>query len=323
MPVTASDVWYENAFGEGEDFSTYGTLSGNQIITNVAGELFNKLEANLFVNGGVKRKKGHLRIGATDPVNVYVGLSKYTSVPSGVVVALHSGATQNNGINDVASAPMVVGTLNAAVNNGATSVTVALAGNKTLSYYSGWVNGEVLALYPVSGPVYLVTTGTPTQVTPPNIYQFNLASAYSGATIPAGTQVSQTYRTTSPMSPDIIVNNFSSVTLNTASITIGARGIVQDTLTLTFTSAVDFTVQSTVFGMLPPGATTINTTIVNPTSGETILTIPSSAWSGSAVSGETITIDTVPSAVAFFLGIDVPAGTTQAGVVFELTHDVL
>ncbi len=321
MTIFADEIWYETARLDTYGPSTAGSLSGDRVIDAVSGELFEKIPADRFLNGGAVKKKAFMRFATQAQVSsAKLGIGEYTAVPSGAVVAIYAGADGANTIND-SSGPMVVGTLNAPLSNGDTYVDLLLSGGKPLSYFTGWSDGSLLMINDNGNPVHLATTGTPTDQGG-GVFRFALASAWSGSTIPSGRMASQVIEATNQSPAIVALNNSSSISLNQSQITVGELGAIHDTITLDFTSGTDFNVSSSTFGPLSPGATNVTTQIVNPEIGQPMLTISSSAWSGTAFNGDQIQITIAPSHLAFFVGIDIPAGTAEQTIRFKFLHDV-
>jgi len=321
MAITASQILYERARAQD---SEAGTLSGDYIRDAIAGDLFKKIPSSVFLNGGQILKKAFIRFDSASLVSeAHLFPSAYTSVPTGVIATLQGGA---DGQNSVASAtgPMVVGTVNADVTNGAAFVDVALARSEPMSFFSGWNDGDTLAALVAGSPVYLQTdSATPPSNQGSGIWRFTLAAAWSGVTVPAGTLISQRLTATN-LQPSVVEQpGYASITLDETQVVVDPSGAVHDTLTLTFSSATEYSVTSAEFGLLASGDTAIDVQVVNPDTGKPMVTIPAAAWSGNAANNDSVLLDITPSALAFFVCLDVAAGTSEQSVRFDLTHDVL
>jgi hypothetical protein len=99
---------------------------------------------------------------------------------------------------------------------------------------------------------------------------------------------------------------------NSALVALDGIGAVEQTWTLTFTSATAYTVLGDTLG--PMGAGTIGADFgpLNPDFGRPYLTIPAAAWGGTIVAGNSVTFQTHPAALPFWAVLEVPAGCAAA-----------
>ena len=82
-------------------------------------------------------------------------------------------------------------------------------------------------------------------------------------------------------------------------IELSNNGTVEQSFTLTFTSATAFTVTGDVIGSLPAGDISTQYAPLNPATNAPYLTIPATAWT-SATTSATLTFDTHPAALPFW-----------------------
>ncbi|MBF0517275.1 MAG: hypothetical protein HQK97_09195 [Nitrospirae bacterium] len=98
-------------------------------------------------------------------------------------------------------------------------------------------------------------------------------------------------------------------------------GTVDDTWTLTFTSATAFNCVGTLEGSVGTGAINSAFTPTNANTGQKYLQIPANAWSGTWATGNTLQIKTGPAAATLWLKEVVPAGTgafSENGTLMEI-----
>lgn len=88
-------------------------------------------------------------------------------------------------------------------------------------------------------------------------------------------------------------------------------GTTEDTYTVTFTSASEFTVTGFYSGLLGSGNITTDFTPTD-SNGNDIFTIDKDGWSGTFVSGDEMEFSTHPSAYPFWLKQTVPSGSSAA-----------
>jgi len=89
------------------------------------------------------------------------------------------------------------------------------------------------------------------------------------------------------------------------------EGSEEDAITLTFTSAIAFTVSGTSLGSLASGSVSADYIAYNPVSGQKMFTIPSAGWGGTWAIGDTLKLDLHPSAHPIWLKEIVPPATDQ------------
>jgi len=89
------------------------------------------------------------------------------------------------------------------------------------------------------------------------------------------------------------------------------KGTVQESWTLTFTSASNFQVSGGFYGSVGTGSINSDFEPVNPDTGEPYFKIPSAGWGGTFAEGESAQFTTSPSAIPLLLEEEVPIGTAQ------------
>lgn len=99
-------------------------------------------------------------------------------------------------------------------------------------------------------------------------------------------------------------------TFDSTKIEMNNRSTVQATWTITFTSSTVFTVASTLLGTPANGNTGTQLVINNPSYSLPYLKVPTTAFGGNYLSGDTIILSTVPAAIPVWLKRIVPAGAT-------------
>ena len=90
-----------------------------------------------------------------------------------------------------------------------------------------------------------------------------------------------------------------------------ARGSLEHTITLTFTSATEFNAQSDLLGDLGSGNISSDFEPLNPDNGEKLFTIQAAMWDGTWQSGDTYQFTTHPSAAPVWIKQAVPAGAAS------------
>lgn len=99
--------------------------------------------------------------------------------------------------------------------------------------------------------------------------------------------------------------------LSESAIQVGSLGAVHEIVSLTFNSATTYIATGEVSGAIGSGNRASDFVPLNPATSTPLFTIPASAWSGTFVSGETITFETRPAALPLWYKRIVPAGATE------------
>lgn len=97
-------------------------------------------------------------------------------------------------------------------------------------------------------------------------------------------------------------------TINISYMALNNIGAVNDTFTLTFTSATNFTVSGTASGALAGGSTSSTYAPTNPVTGQPLFSISPSFWGGTWTAGDYVRIDTTGAYKGFWVKEVVPAG---------------
>lgn len=88
-------------------------------------------------------------------------------------------------------------------------------------------------------------------------------------------------------------------------------GTVEETVTITFTDATNFTAVGSVSGTMGSGVITSDFAPINSDFTVEYFTIDSDGWGGTWAAGETIVFDTHPAALPIWMKRVTPAGTSQ------------
>lgn len=116
-----------------------------------------------------------------------------------------------------------------------------------------------------------------------------------------------------PTLTDVSVVSGTGGTFDNTDVTLGNLGTVEDTWTLTFSSATNFSCSGLYEGSVGTG--TISSIFApinnNEGGGSSYFSIAVAAWGGTFASGDTVTFKTRPAAFPFWVKQVVPAGTEQ------------
>lgn len=96
--------------------------------------------------------------------------------------------------------------------------------------------------------------------------------------------------------------------LTSGSLVAHNKGAIEDTITLTFTSATGFTATGLIAGSLGTGTRSADFSPSNSGTSSAYFTIPSTAWTGTFATGNTVTFKTHPASIPVWYRREVPAG---------------
>ncbi len=88
-------------------------------------------------------------------------------------------------------------------------------------------------------------------------------------------------------------------------------GTVEETWTLTFTTATAYTVSGAILGVVGVGNRTVDSAITNPDFARDYLTLPFALFTGTYVAGDTVTLKTHPASIGFFSRYEAPVNTAE------------
>ena len=297
-----------------------GRMSTNLIAAGVANALFPSAGVDERTAGSVVYRKAfwHNRNAANEVVYDFQAyLENYTQAGDEIVFF---AATQTDVQDDITGSEDLygVGQLNADVSAGATEITVSV---HDWANYPIFRNGSLLRIsdkptFDGAGDTEFVEIHASTAINAAgNIVTIPLAAPLTNDWVAADTRVASIYEA-GDLEPtvDNVVKTTAAGTLTDAEVVGTNKGTIEQSLTVTFTSATAFDVSSDVLGSLGSGTVGANFAPSNAAMGAAYFTIPSSAWGGTWANGDTVDFDTHPAAVPVWMVRDIPALTgAQSG----------
>lgn len=303
-----------------------GRMRFAQLVSGVKNNLFPDVSQSERLAGAVKWRKAFIHIhSAQDTALLNVRLFLDALTPAGDFVTFQSG-TQTDTENQIAGRPYGIGTLYAAVGNGATQIQVVCEYNAEYASLQPFRIGDLVRVSDRSSTGAMGGSGNEEWVTLLGVSYgvdfavLDLAAPLANSYATTNTLVSSVLQLASVVGTGV---NFalSSVGGNFDSATVGNwvvhnRGAIDENWTLFFTGPTTFTVVGMTVGTLPQsGSTTADFSPVNPSTGTPYFTLKASGWGGSFQAGEQATFDTTPATVPIWYRRQVPAGT------FSLAND--
>lgn len=322
MPILDSEIiWRPAALtSDATPAQNGGRMNKNlTLVSGVKNNLFPDVSQSERTNGAVKYRKAfiHLNSVQTTPLlNARLFIDALT--PGGDFVTFVPG-TQTDTEDQATGRGYGIGTLNAAVSAGATSVQVNCENNTEYATLQPFRVGDVAR---VSNKPAVGGTGTEDW---PTITAVSYGVSF--ATLTVSPALANAYATNNTLVSS--VKEYASVaggiegvskisqggTFDSATagnIVVSNAGGVSDTWTLTFTSLTAFTVSGLLTGAVADiGDISTDYYAYDPLSGYEFFTILAQAFGGNFIAGDSVTFSTSPAAIPVWYRRQIPAGTAS------------
>lgn len=321
MPILDSEIIWRPAALVSDTTPTQngGRMAFSQLVSGVKNNLFPDVSQAERTSGSTRLRKAFIHVNsAQDTALLNVRLFLDSQTPAGDFVLFQPG-TQTDTEDQISSRPYGVGTLYAPLAGGATQMQVICEDNAAYATLQPFRVGDLVRVSdrPSTGGLGNEEWVTLTAVNYGTDYatlDFSPALANSYAT--SNTLVSSVYEIASvAASADGVVVTSGGGTFDSA--TVGNlvahnKGAIEETWTLTFTSATDFTVSGTTVGALSGvGSIAADYAPQNPATSTPYFTIKAIAWGGTFQANDTVTFTTHPAAIPVWYRRIVPAGTSS------------
>lgn len=294
-----------------------GRMTFSQLVSGVKNNLFPDVSQSERTAGSVKWRKAFIHINsAQDTALLNVRLFFDALTPAGDFVIFVPG-TQTDTEDQIVARPYGIGTLYSPVVGGAIQIQVACEHN-----------GQYTILQPIRVGDVLRVSDIPSTGGAGNEEWVSVTGISYGAdfaTIDLTTPLANSYATTNTLVSSIyelpsVVGAWSGFVVTSAggnfdaapigNLIVHNKGAIEQTWTLTFTSANSFTISGNTVGTLAlAGSIAADYAPVNPATGTPYITIKSAGWNGSFQANDTVIFSTHPTAIPIWYRRQVPAGT--------------
>lgn len=321
MPLTQGDIAYFASVLNSDTVPAQngGRKSNNQVVSGVKNNLFLDATAAQRLSGITQRRKAFIHIisdTTTALNNVRVFLDRLTNHDDYLLIQTATATgTEATDADDTAlyGVGMLTGNVSAGVE--AIAVTCEHADYAALLPYRVGMLVRISDIAPgtdvgktefvrltavsiIGAAATLTFTGSP------------LANAFLAAnTIVSG--VIEQSAVAGAFNTPVVTSAAGTLAHATAgNLTVPGKGSIDDSWTLTFSSATAFSVSGTVTGALS-GTGTIGAdfSAINPSTSTALFKILSTAWGGTFVAGDTVTFNTTPASLPLFLRRRIPANS--------------
>jgi hypothetical protein len=315
MAVNSSDIGLNYPEVIDDTTSNGGKRTDNVVVSGAIANGFPNVSSSERLNGVVRARKFFLHLFNTDNsplINTKILL--YGTSPAGDYYKLYDA--DNEGVvagdgSTLTSNAYASGNLSTALTGGSsTSIAVSCEyDGSTLGDDDGFSHGFVAVIE--GGVVEFVEIDAATRSWSGNTVTLPIKSTYNGTG-----KISQSFATSAVVSAYIdagtiqaTVDNFVGNNIDSSQVLVQNLGCVEDSWTITFTSATEYTISSTKYLYNEAGNISTQKVINNASTGTPALTIEPTFFTASDYTGETITFDTHHAAFPFAVKEIVPAGT--------------
>ena len=325
MPILDSEiVWRPAALvSDATPAQNGGRMASSLLVSGVKNNLFPDVSQSERGAGSVTWRKAFIHLhSAQDAALLNVRLFLDAPTPAGDFVLFQIG-TATDTQDQIAGRPDLrqfgLGTLFAPLSGGASQIQVVCEHNAEYASLQPFRVGDLVRVAdrPSTGGAgneeWVTLTGV---AYGPDYATLDFTPALANAYGTQATVVSAVYQHAS------VAGAWSNLALTSAagsfdSATVGNlvahnKGAVEESWTLTFTSASAFTVSGTTVGALPAiGSISADYAPQNPATGTPYFTLKAAAWSGTFQVNDQMRFDTHPAAIPVWYRRQVPAGTSS------------
>lgn len=318
MAILSSELHLYNGTVSSTTSVNGGRMTSSRAIDGVVNNVFPNIGFVERTDGGTTRRKVFFKIANDADITATAPRIWLDKPTSGGEHAYFVAGTQRNVESDLSGSERKYGVANlsANANSGASTVTVTLENSALSSIFQ---SGDTIRITDktdaeaVSGnEEWHVINGAPT-VDGTSVTITLTGTLSNSYTTASGARVSTVYE------PDDIlctVTNWAETlggTYNEGSYPVVCDniGTVEQTWTLTFTSATAFSVSGDVVGSVGAGTVGADFAPTNSTWNKPYFTLRAAGWGGTQATGNTLVFQTHPAAVPLWVIRVTPAGTSE------------
>lgn len=322
MSISSSQMVFRKPDTVSDSASNGGVMTFNQIVSGVKNNLWNDIFESERLAGSTKYRKMFMQVNNNEANGDNVGLDLVaprlfieTRTPGDDTVTIFLG-TQSDTQSAISGSEdkFGMGTLVNTVSDGVSQIVVNvedIGGSEAILFRDGEkirISDKTSISDSGNNEEYHTITGTPTVLANEVTIDIvgSLANGYA-----AGAKVSSVIE---PGDVQAAISGYSltstSGTHSDAGIATDQTGTVQDTWTVTFTSATAFDVVGAATGSVGSGTVGSDFSPTNNDTGGNYFRLLSTEWGGTFAPAETVVFTTSPAAIPIWVRRDVPAGAT-------------
>lgn len=329
MTVQASEIkWYKSAVSS-DVSSNGGRISSTEIVYGTKNNFWPDVPQSERTAGSTKYRKAFIKVANSSNLALYsTRFFVETVTPGGDRIIFHPATNTDTQSNMATSGQWYGGgQLNGDISSGATTITVATEGGSTDSIFANGVlirisnKSSVDAISGTEEFIYLASSNAVSWNG--TIATLTLANGTSNGYLASNTKIASVWEAgTIASSVDSwarssnagVYDGWSGGGTVPDAVIVDSIGGIEQTWTITFTSATAFTVSGDIVGSVGTGNTSTDLAPNNPDFSRPYFTMPASgagSWSGTWANGDIISFRTHPAAIALWQKRIVPANTSS------------
>lgn len=287
-----------------------GRMAASVMVDNAANNLFPNVTQAQRLAGLVTWRKDFAHVASAEDVAFMSARLWINQATPGADWCTFSVGTQTDTQDTHSAAHYGSATLLDAISAGATTLSLLPENMASATALTPWRVGQKMR---ISNAAYDDDGATTTWATISAVAyaadRVNITIAAPGAAVAhaAGTFVAGVWEAAGDIKASATTPVVTSSAGTCTTPSAHNLGSVQQAYTLTFTSATAYTISGDTLGALGSGTTSSTTAPANPATSSPYFTLPSTAFGGTFVAGDTITFTTTPAAVPVWWRREVPA----------------
>lgn len=328
MPLLATDIIFRKSrlISDLEPAQNGGRMSATAIADGVKNALFPDVTQAMRDAGATTWRKVFIHMAngdttaMTDARACLAGPS-----PAGTYVLIYPG-TASDTEADITSSyrPYGVGTMTEAINPGATSIILAGEDPEAYAIEQPFRVGDAIRI--AEGAAEHFDTLLNVVYNVDNTITLTLQTGVGQSFTAAAVVTSLVQASSIAASVDGLSVTSTAGTLDPAGIELTNKGAIEETWTLTFTTATDYTLTAVGLGEVGTGNTASDLAPINPDMAVPYLTLRSTGFGGTFAAGDGVTFSTRIAALPLWYKRVTPPGTSTAandGVAVNIMGEVV
>jgi len=309
MPITSADIIFRAPAEVSDAGTNGGRVTNTTIAAATKNNVFPDVRSAERASGSTKHRKVFVHPASADNSVAYdVRIIPWAPTQADDHCLIRAGTLTENQAAFLAAnrRPYGVATVTSGATAGSTSISATAEGssdifqagdivfvtNKATPSSTGSEEFATVASATRSGNNWTITLQSP-GLAATHTGTVRIASCLQAGDLAAG--IANTAKT-------------GAGSIDFTAITVPARSLHAETVTITFSSATNFSATGSVSGSLGSGTTGATFAPNDPATGAPRFSIPATAWSGTWASGNTVTFDLAPQMTAIWMTRIVPAG---------------
>lgn len=317
MPIQSTEIQFRKSFIVNNDGSNGGRMGSNKIVSGVKNNIFPDVPKSERDAGSTTYRKVYINIANLEGLDLKeakIFMDKHTDGDDGVVFI--PGTFTDTQADIIATAPRQygAGSISSDVTAGANSLAV------TLDFIGAdnFIAGDEIRVSDMDGldgagneEYHIIQAVSSDTVTATITLDGSLANDYlAGSVVSSVYQAGDISKSVVNLSVNSTLGEFDNVSYP---IIPNAVGVVHESIVLSFTSPTAFNVTGDVSGSMGSGTIYNSFLPINQSNGAEYFKLDFLAFGGTFEAGDSVTFDTLPSALPIWYVREVPSGSAVIG----------